>query len=218
MGTIMASAKKEDEETAKEETKTFADTLLTAAKDYMLKQLLRSFEYPNEKSARQSEKRPDKEDIFIYKRFDQSCSCKIVQEIPVDEFEAFSRKLTKEFHLRDVIKESLIQGVVSNENEERHENFKQKDGKGNVDIGRFITMKRNGKIDIAYAIYTLSFELDEKETDEWCYEWRLYVVPVSWKYKKETPKLNEKQKKMFINRCKQNLYECVAQKCSASEK
>lgn len=60
----------------------------------------------------------------------------------------------------------IFKGSLTAENEVREDSFSFKEGKakGEIRLARFVTMNRTGKIDIAYAIYTLSFELVKNET------------------------------------------------------
>ena len=137
--------------------------------------------------------------------------CQGFREIPIDEFKEFAEDLAKKFDLSYDVKYSLLKGSLSAENTVIEEDFQTRDGKGEIRLVRFVTMNRDGKIDIAYAIYTQSFELVKNET--WFIKW-WYVVPIGWKYRKVAQKLSEKQKDMFMQRCEQKLSEHVAQKCS----
>ena len=103
------------------------------------------------------------------------------------------------------------------ENEENVNTFHFKDGQGKIHHGRFITMKRNDKMDLAYAVYTLSFELAEKEREEGAYEW-WWLLPV-WNVTKtkEIQNLSESEKDKFSVWCKVKLYDRVAEEGSKNE-
>ena len=135
---------------------------------------------------------------LTFKDFDEKYSSKASKEIPVDRF--------------DTVKDSILDGLDAAENEENLQYFHFKDGKGNIQHGRFITMKQNSKMDLAYAIYTLSFELAEKETKHGSYDWWFGVLPV-WNvtYSKETQNLSKDQKDIFSQWCEVKLHNCVAQ-------
>ncbi len=152
-----------------------------------------------------------------FKNFDEKYSCKSVKEIPIDEFEAFvTNRLQKRLKLPDTVKESLLDGLYGGENEEKVSEFHFKDGEGDIHHGRFITMKRpDGKMDLAYAIYTLSFELAEKETEHSELEWWFYVLPVGYTTHttKATQNLTESQKDNFNQWCQVKLHDSVAQEC-----
>ena len=148
---------------------------------------------------------------FKFERFNDKNWCQSFQGIPIDEFKEFAYGLEKKLNLPDGVAYSLLNGSVSAENEVRDDCFPFEDGKGEIRLGRFVTINRNVKIDIAYAIYTLSFELVKNET--WCFKW-WYIFPVGWEYKKEAQTLSEEQKDLFMRRCEQKLYKRVAQKCS----
>ncbi len=179
---------------------------------------LRSSFKLSDEARKKSQKCQSEIQKLTFKNFDEKYSCKSVKEIPIDEFEAFiTNRLQKRLKLPDTVKESLLDGLYVGENEEKVNEFHFKDGEGDVHHGRFITMKRpDGKMDLAYAIYNLSFELAEKETEHSELEWWFYVLPVG--YTTHTTKaiqnLNESQKDNFSKWCQVKLYDCVAQECS----
>jgi hypothetical protein len=169
----------------------------------------------SDKTKKQSDELESKIKKLTFKNFDEKYSCKSVKEIPIDEFEAFvTNRLQKRLNLPDDVKESLLDGLYVGENEEKVKQFHFKDGNGDIHHGRFVTMKRNGKMDLAYAMYSLSFELAEKEMEHGSYEWWFYVLPV-WNvtHTKEIQNLSESQKDNFSQWCQVKLYDCVAQEC-----
>ena len=156
---------------------------------------------------------------LTFKKFEEKYSCKSVKDIPVNDFEAFvTNRLQKRFGLPEDVKESLLDGLSAGENEETINHFHFKDGQGYIHHGRFITVKRNDKMDLAYAVYTLSFELAEKEKVEGAYEW-WWLLPV-WNEKKtkEIQNLSESKKDKFSTWCKVKLYDSVAEECSKNKR
>ncbi len=118
----------------------------------------------------------------------------------------------------DDIKESILDGLFGGENQEMLKSFHFQDGEGNIHHTRFITLKRNDKINIACAMYTLSFELPENVTNQWICEWRFYLLPLGWSYKKEAQSLSEGQKNKFSQWCEVKLFNGFAIECSKDEK
>lgn len=165
----------------------------------------------SEETITQAEQCQEKIAALSFKDFEEKYSCKSSKEIPIDRFKDFVDKLQKRFDLPDTVKDSILDGLDVAENVERLQYFHFKDGKGNIQHGRFITIKRSGKMDLAYAIYTLSFELAEKETVRGSYDWWFGVLPV-WTAKrtKETCNLSHDQKDIFSQWCEVKLYKCVA--------
>jgi hypothetical protein len=169
----------------------------------------------SDKTKKQSDELESEIKKLTFNNFDEKYSCKSVKEIPIDEFEAYvTNRLQKRLNLPDDVKESLLDGLYVGENEEKVKQFHFKDGNGDIHHGRFVTMKRNGKRDLAYAMYSLSFELAEKEMEHGSYEWWFYVLPV-WNvtHTKEIQNLSESQKDNFSQWCQVKLYDCVAQEC-----
>lgn len=179
--------------------------------------LLNSFKLSEETRKRSLECQNEIEKI-TFEKFDEKYSCKSLKEIQMEEFETFVlERLQKRLGLPDNVKDSLLDGIYAGENEEKVNQFYFEDGKGNIHHGRFITMKRNGKMDVAYAIYTLSFELPEKEIEhEGSFDWWFGVLPVSWNVPhttKEIQNLSESQKNVFNEWCQVKLYNRVVLEC-----
>lgn len=166
----------------------------------------------SEETIRQAEECQSKIATLTFKDFDEKYSSKVSKGITIDRFEVFVDKLQKRLDLPDTVKDSILDGLEAAENEEKLQYFHFKDGKGNIQHGRFITMKRNSNMDLAYAIYTLSFELADKETKHGSYDWWLGVLPV-WNvtYKKESQNLSKDQKDIFSQWCEVKLHNCVTQ-------
>lgn len=147
-----------------------------------------------------------------FKDFDEKYSRKTSKQIPTDRFEEFVDKQQKRFNLPDYVKDSMLDGLVAVENEEKIKHFHFKDGEGDIHHGRFVTIKRNGKMDLAYAIYTLSFQLAEKERIDGSYNWWFGVLPVwSATLTKEACNLSNCQKDIFSRWCEVKLYRSVVQ-------
>ena len=187
-----------------------ASTVADRAIDVYAK-LRNSFTLSDE-TIRQAEECQSKIATLTFKDFDEKYSSKASKGVSIDRFEVFVDKLQKRLDLPDTIKDSILDGLEAAENEEKLQYFHFKDGKGNIQHGRFITMKRNGNMDLAYAIYTLSFDLADKETKHGSYDWWLGVLPV-WNvtYKKESQNLSKDQKDIFSQWCEVKLHNCVTQ-------
>ena len=156
---------------------------------------------------------------IAFKKFDETYSCKSLKEIPTEEFENFVlERLQKRLGFSDTTKDSLLDGMYVGENEEKVTEYHFKDGEGSVHHGRFITMKRNGKIDVAYAVYNLSFELPKQEiAHEGSFEWWRGILPVGWNVPHTTEKiqnLSENEKNAFSEWCQVKLYDHVALECT----
>ena len=118
--------------------------------------------------------------MFPFKSFNE---CFRTECILATNFETFVAKMEENFRLDKKAKETLLDGLYCEENTENITNFKYDNGKGEICRGRFITVKKNGKFDVAYAIYTMTFELCQKVTKDWHFIYRLVVLPVGWEYK-----------------------------------
>ena len=179
--------------------------------------LRNSFQLSDDERKKSKELQQEIEKL-TFKNFEEKFSCKSVKDIAVDDFEAFvTNRLQKRFGFHEDVKESLLDGLSVGENEENVSTFHFKDGQGKIHHGRFITMKKNDNMDLAYAVYTLSFELADKEIEEGGYEW-WWLVPV-WNVTKtkEIQNLSEGEKDEFSLWCKVKLHDSVAEKCSKNE-
>ena len=113
-----------------------------------------------------------------FKKFNETASCKSVKGVPVDKFEEFVGRLQKRFNFPDKAKDSLLDGLSVDENEEAITDICFKDGEGTVHHARFVTLKNGEKMDIAYALYSLDFELSEKQIMTTKQDYWLYFIPV----------------------------------------
>ena len=112
-----------------------------------------------------------------FKKFKETSSCNGTKGIAVTGFKNFVENLQKRCGLPDKVKDSILDALNSSENEESVTQFQFKDGQGDVHHGRFLTIKRDNMIDIAYAIYSLSFELLEREIERRSCYW-LFNIPI----------------------------------------
>jgi DNA polymerase III delta prime subunit len=152
---------------------------------------------------------------LTFKKFNEKYSCKSLRDIPADEFEVFVKsRLQKRLNLPESTTESVLDGLFAGENEEKINEFEFADGAGAIHHGRLITIKRRDKVDLAYAIYTLSFELAEKENERCGYDWWLGVVPM-WNVTKtrEIQNLSKKQGDDFSQWCEVKLCDSVTKEC-----
>ena len=168
----------------------------------------------SEKTVKESAKFQRELEKLKFTKFKEDFSFKSLKGMPIKEFKGFADRLQKRFELLDDVKNSLLDGLIADENQEMLKSFHFDDGKGNIRHGRFITLKRNDKMDVAYAVYTLSFELVENEISELVYELLFHMVPVSkiWSYKKEAPNLTEGQKNKFSQWCEVKLFNSFQEK------
>lgn len=145
-----------------------------------------------------------------FKSFKETSSCKCAKGIPKENFGEFTSRLQTRFKFPDEIKESILDGLYAAENKEVVKDFRFKDGKGDIHHARFVTVKKGNEIDLAYAVYSLSFELSEKEIENTSLSWFLYMIP--WQevvITKEPQKLNDKEMDKFSQWCLVKLYDRV---------
>ncbi len=148
---------------------------------------------------------------LFFKKFDKNFSL-IAVTISAKEYPDFVENLQNTFKLTETIKESLLDipnGVgecVDNVNA-----FHCFDGKGDSYEGRVVVVNKDGKFDVAYAFYNVTFELAEKETKDWVFNWWSYVVPIGWKYKEEVQTLSDEQKNTVSEWCRLKFHDRLAQ-------
>ena len=186
--------------------KEFAECFAKYASQKALQSLSSSLmDNPNTKSAKQN--------VICFKRFSEKSFCKGFQGIPVDKFESLNKKLWEEFKFRvcEFPQEEWANGMTEFEQKSEH-NFEN--GRWHVNILRCIAKKQDDKIDMAYAAYFLCFGLDEVSIDEWYFEWRFYVVPVSWNYKKKVPTLSHNQMDEILQWCEERIRKQIAHESS----
>ena len=178
----------------------------------VFRKLRDSFKLSDE-TKRQSKEFQSENEKLIFKSFDQKYSCKSVKEIPEEKFKAFANSLKERLELSEKVYHSLLDGLYVGENEDKLSEFHFKDGKGDIHHGRLITLKRNGKMDVAYAVFTLSFELAEKAIHPSCGWWSYVMALSSTTTKNEIQSLSESQKNKFSHWCEVQLYNRVVVEC-----
>ena len=127
-----------------------------------------------------------------FTKFNETSSCNSVKGIPKGKFENFVERFKKRYGLPDEVKDSILDAPYSLENEESVKEFKFRDGQGDVYHGRFVTITSDEMIDIAYAIYSLSFQLS-----------------------KESRRLSDKEMDKFTKWCLVKLYDRVQEECGS---
>ena len=174
-------------------------------------QRLRNTFRPSKEAAEKLKKCQDDMKKFPLKSFNECFTFKCTVGILATNFEEFVVKMEKILSLDKEAKERLLDGQYSEENTEKFTNFKCDNGKGEISHGRFITVKENGKLDVAYAAYTMNFELCEKDTEDWYYKYWFGVLPVSWEYKTKPHELSKDEKGKFEEWCEAKLCCSVAE-------
>ena len=149
---------------------------------------------------------------LIFQKFDESFYCKAVTQFPMEKYPTLVENLQKRFKMTDIIKESLLEAVNSGDGEEKEETFEFNDGIGKLYLGRVIAVNKTSKIDLAYAVYYLTFELGEKETEHWVFRWWSSVVPIGWERKTKVQMLSDDQKKSLSEWGRYKLHDRVVTK------
>ena len=171
---------------------------VASTKDHpgILQRLWNTFR-PSKEAAEKLKKCQDDMKKFPFKSFNECFTFKCTKGILAANFEEFVAKMEKNFRLDEKAKENLLGGLYFEENTEKIVDFKYNNGKGEIYHGRFITVMENGKLDVAYAIYTMTFELCEKVTKDWYFNFWLGVLPVSWEYKTKPHELSQDEQGKF---------------------
>ena len=147
-----------------------------------------------------------------FKKFNERTSCKSVKGVPVGKFEEFVGRLQERFNFPDEAKESLLDGLDADENEEAVTDLRFKDGEGTVHQARFVTLKTGEKMDIAYAVYSLDFELSEKQIMTTKQDYWFGWIPVGCEevaITKEPQNLKDGEMDKFSQWCLVKLYNKV---------
>ena len=134
------------------------------------------------------------------------------------KFEKFVERLKIRYDLPDKVKDSILDALDSSENEESVKEFQFRDGQGDVHHARFVTINRDEMIDIAYAIYSLSFELSEKEIETRSSYWLFNIIPTPLEdvvITKEPQRLSDKEMDKFTKWCLVKLYDRVQEECGS---
>ena len=147
-----------------------------------------------------------------FKKFNESIFCRDLKGVPVDKFEEFLGRLQKRFEFPDEAKESLLDGLDADENEEAVTDLRFKDGKGTVHQARFVMLKAEEKMDIAYVVYSLDFELSEKQIMTTKQDYWFGWIPVGCEevtITKESQNLKDGEMDKFSQLCLVKLYNKV---------
>ena len=131
---------------------------------------------------------------------------KTMKRMSVEIYKDIIEELGKRFNLSKNDKDSMLDAVHCEENEEKFESLKFIDGKGHIVFGWYLTEMKNGKIDLAYVIYNADFEMAIK--DEWVFRW-WFFIPYGWEYNVLSPdekgKLDRWCELQFCNKFNQRL-------------
>ena len=186
----------------------------------ILQRLWNSFSPPaSSERAQELQEFQDEIKKRTYKNIKEEFIFKSMKGILAEKFEEFVKNIAMTYRLDNEAKERLLDGLYGQQNDDKIAKFEFNDGKGNVYHGRFITAKKNGKVDVAYAIYTMTFELPEKVSDkDWCFKYWFYVLPVGWEYKRQAQELSEDEKQEFNKWCKAKLCNSVAEERGNQER
>ena len=170
---------------------------------------------PSNETATKLKERQDEIKNIKFKKVYEDSQCQDIKGISTKQFQDFVARIRNDFGLSEKDKKSLSVSALDAKESFKVNlaSFKFDEGKGNIYHGRFMSVNKNGEFDVAFAMYTISFELPEKDTDDW-YIIFWYVLPVSWKYKTVAHMLTSDQKDMLNEWCKAKLVDTVAQERS----
>lgn len=100
---------------------------------------------------------------LTFDQFNEKISCKVVKGIFLKDFATVIENLAARFSIPDDLKNSLLEGLISDENIEVIKEFKFTKGEGgDFTFGRIATIRHGQKIDMAYSIYFLDFKICPK--------------------------------------------------------
>ncbi len=182
----------------------------------VLQRLQQSFNPPDDLKLKLEEYRREIQKL-TFKKFNNSFFFKAVIQIPAEKYPAFVEKLQKRLELTNKIKKALLDALDCGDGQENVETFQYKDGKGEIYRGGVIAVNKDGKLDVAYAVYNMTFELAEKEANDRVFKWWSYV-PIGWEYKKEVQTtLNADVENTLSEWCRLQLCDRFVQECSKNE-
>ena len=136
----------------------------------ILGKLCSAFMPPHEAAAKLKECE-DQIKQFRFKKFNEDFHFKAKKGYSNKQFQDLVAKMQKTFGLSENEVQSLLDGSHTDESKNILESSKFEDGKGKIYRGRFVTAYKKKKIDVAYAIYTLDFELPEKDDPNGLWSW-----------------------------------------------
>ena len=125
------------------------------------------------------------------KDLDGKLCYKSLKKMPIEKYKTFVERLQNRFKVSNETADSMLDALYCGENEEKVESLKFIENNGHINHGWYITEKKDGKIDVAYAIYAGNFKMAQRKS--WVFKW-WYIFPVGWKYEVEEPTKDQKAK------------------------
>lgn len=152
-----------------------------------------------DKSTREDNKYYEKIKKLKYKQTKENWACDALEGISVEKFETYIEELQGRYSLPDKAKQSFLDVFISNEKHGSPNDFIFSE---NGEITMFslecIVTRKNKKIDLAFAMYNLSFRIDnEEETSS----------------KKKAFSMSDGKKNAFRKFYQEKLYNYVEKKC-----
>ena len=151
-----------------------------------------------------------------YRKHQETYLCDVFKEISEDDFSAFVDEYQKRHELDDKAKAAMLDAVRCDKRQGSWNVFGFDEGKGKVVFAHVVAMKSDGKVNLAFAQYTLSFELSAMLE-----EWFLFgFIPIRSKVyatDNTTLTISEQQKEIYRKMCQAKLYSHVNEKCRNNE-
>ena len=188
--------------------------IVAGSADILLK-LLSTF-MPSHETAMKLKECEDKIKQSRFKKFNEDFHSKAIKGISIQKFQGFVARMQKTFELSEKEKQSLLDGLDIDENEGVLESFTFEDGKGKIYRGRFITTYKNEKIDVAYAIYTVNFELPKKNSNYW-WSWLTGLLNRLLGHNAEAQALTSDQKDKLNEWCEAKMHHVARERSKESE-
>lgn len=182
---------------------------------YNLYKQLRNELQPSEESIKAVKNAEQLTNKLEYKKLKETYICDVFNEIAKKDFPEFVNEYQKRHELDDKTKASMLDAVRSDKRQGSWNDFEFDEGKGKVVFVQVVAMKSNGKVNLAFAQYTLSYELSAMLE-----EWFLFgFIPITSKVyaDKTTLTISEEQKEIYRKMCQAKLYSHVNEKCSSNE-
>ncbi|CAB4021827.1 Hypothetical predicted protein [Paramuricea clavata] len=140
-----------------------------------------------------------------YKEMKDKWECDVLEGIPVEDFEKYIEELQERYSLPDKAKKSFLDVLISNEKHGSPNDFNlSENGEITMFSLEFITRRKNEKIDLVFAMYNLSFKIENEETSS----------------NKKAFSMSDGKKHAFHKLYQEKLYNYVDKKCKekAAEK
>ncbi len=97
---------------------------------------------------------------LTFDMFNEKISCRVARGILLADYPTIIENFARRFSTPAYVKDSLLDGQYMDDLTEVVQNFKFEKGKtGSFVYGRVATIKHDGKMDMAYSVYTLDFKL-----------------------------------------------------------